>query len=308
VQIHDSGRCNVRFRLVSCEGATVYLDRMGESAESERRRRRRQSNETQRAVMRENHAGGAGLSASALSKIAVWLRTGSATTVSGSIASLPDVLGGLPAEQTTPAARPSVGTSSNGYPIIRWGPSTSLVQPLQAATSNAQKFGFAGWMRTPLSATARQILAIRNGSGSANEDKIQVSVSSSENVNTTVYHPDITGAAQARNASITGSPILDNVWQFLYLGINLTLGTEIVSCVMGLGAVLQSLTFSDSFGTPGGMPTSFNTVTGNLILGANNAAASSLPFTGDWGPNFWFLNNQLTVGELTNMMNFEKPV
>lgn len=245
---------------------------------------------------------GDGFSPSEISAVSAWLRAAPPDTiVTGSgISSLADALGGSPATQGTDANRPPRGAGN----IIQWT-NDSLVYPLQNLINNQlTSGGVAGWLRSPLSAaTLRCIWSPILAAGLASESRLQLSINSVEGLRLDVWHD----AANIRRASTANSVIGDNVWTFVTFEPDLTLATEADQILITVNATPLALTFTNALGTPGAMPAAFLQPTGNGSLGNNAATTGTGPFTGDWGPNIYFLNRQLTALERTNLMGFEVP-
>lgn len=209
------------------------------------------------------------------SHLTAWLRN---SATSGAIASLPDIINVNPAAQATAGLRPTaqadLSISWDGADVLRW--------PITAENwaGGGTAWGIALWVSSSLSNVARQIARIRNAAG-ANAEAISVQVDSLERVNCDVYISD-TAARRGTTSVIVGDavPILLTVEVDL-IG-NPELGVaESDKLIITANEALQTLTFTNPVGS-GSLPALLRSATGDMLLGANNLAATSSPFTGRW--------------------------
>jgi hypothetical protein len=231
-----------------------------------------------------------------------WLRVANATVTGAGVSDLPDMLGGSAATQTTDAARPPLGASGNGLPILQFSGTQWMAHPLQnAVNNNADFLGVGLWLRTPLSAAGRAIYAIRSAAGGASAHRAFWQILSGEDVLVDVNLDN----ANARRLRTAASQIGDNTWQFCVLGIQCSLAGD-ARTIMSIGSTVYTATYS-AVGVAAEMPATLVTPTGDAFLGASSIVPAT-PFTGDMGPNIYFFNRQLTAPELAALMAFEQPV
>ncbi len=75
---------------------------------------------------------------------------------------------------------------------------------------------------------------------------------------------------------------------------------------MTQGSTVYVATYS-AVGVAAEMPATLVAPTGDALIGVGTEALAT-PFTGDMGPNIYFLNRQLTAPELAALAAFEQPV
>jgi hypothetical protein len=226
----------------------------------------------------------------ALGKVSAWLRLSEGTVTGEGYSSVPDLLGGSPAEQTTDARRPVNGASANGLPIATYT-ADFLSWPLGAGNNGAVKWGMAGWFKLANTTGNKQLMTITSTAGGASANKI---------------NPFITGSAMRVDDQVTDrhaqSGTLDTAWHFLTFEVDCSQATEALQVLQSIDTVLQTVSFSSdtAWGAALAVPT------GNALIGAGTTGALT-PFVGSMGPNLYFLNAQLTPAERAILMNFEAP-
>lgn len=227
----------------------------------------------------------------ALGKVSAWLRLAQGTVTGAGYSSIPDMLGGSPAEQSTDARRPVNGASTNGLPIATY--TTQVLQwPLGTGNNGAVKMGMAGWFKLANVTGNKTIATITLVAGGASANKL-LYMANSANLRCDDQTVD-------RHAVSSGT--VDTAWRFLYFGIDASLATEALQVQQAIDGVAQTVSFSSDTA----WSTNLGTPTGNMLIGAGTTAAAS-PFVGSMGPNLFFLNAQLSAAELTILMNFETP-
>jgi hypothetical protein len=184
-----------------------------------------------------------------------------------------------------------VGASANGLPTAVFS-STSVMQwALAANNNNATKLGLACFIK-PTDVVGNKFLAaitLTPGGASANKWRAFVAA------NQLRCDDDITG----RHA-VSGT--VDTAWHFVTFEVDCSQGTEATQVIQSMDAVTQTVSFSSdtAWGANLGTPT------GNMLIGATSAAGGS-PFLGSYGPNFYWLNRQLTAAERSLLSSFEVP-
>jgi hypothetical protein len=237
-----------------------------------------------------------------VSAVVGWLRVANATVTGAGVSSLPDVLGGTAAAQGTDANRPPLGASGNGLPILQFAGTQWLDHAVQSGVNNnAAFFGIAMWLRTPLSAAGRSMYAIRSAAGGASAHRVIWQVLAGEDLLVDVSL-DNSNARRLRTAT---SQVGNNIWSFCSLQIQCSLLAD-ARTIMTQNATVYTTTYS-AVGTAPEMPATLVTPTGDALIGMGTEALAT-PFTGDMGPNLYFLNRQLTAGDLANLRAFEQPV
>jgi hypothetical protein len=223
-----------------------------------------------------------------VSAVSAWLRLAASPTSASKYTSLVDVLGGASA---TPVANgPAAATSTNGLPIatfaaevLQWG--------LSAANNGATKLGFAFWMKLANTTGNKTIVTTTSTSGGASANKFLGFATGSS-----IRCDDQTVDRHAASST------LDTNWHLITMEVDCTQGTEAAKVIHTLDKVSQTVSFSSDTA----WSSTLGTPTGNMLIGASSTAAAS-PFVGSFGPNFYWLNRQLTAGERQILFDFEQP-
>lgn len=221
-----------------------------------------------------------------LSKVSAWLRVANGTVTGAGYSSIPDALGATsPATQSTDANRPVNGTAANGLPIMNLT-DDFLFWPLSAANNGATKNGFACWCKSN-NTGIQNLFVIWNGGGGASAAKADFFVNAS-NLN---YFCE-TGGTAAKSGLMTA-----NTWHFVTCEYDGTQATDAARLLVTVDGTVIGTTNTT-------IPASQPTPTGNAWIGGFSSAQS---WVGSIGPNFFFLNAQLSAAERTALMNFEVP-
>lgn len=236
-----------------------------------------------------------------ISAVIGWLRVAQATVTGSGVSSLPNVLGGSPATQSTDAARPGLGSSGNGLPILQFTGTQFLVHPLQSnVNNNSAFFGMGLWLRSAPTTTARSIYAVRSAAGGASAHRMMWQINSDETV-LADFNLDNSNARRIR----TNAAQAAGGWEFWTLEHQGSLSGD-ARCLQRKDGAQPASTYS-AVGTATEMPATLVTPTGNAFIGSTTTTPTA-PMIGDFGPNIFFFNRQLTAGELTALMAFEQPV
>jgi hypothetical protein len=223
-----------------------------------------------------------------VSAVSAWLRLAASPTSASKYTSWVDVLGGASA---TPVANgPAVATSNNGLPIATFAAEV-LQWALSTANNGATKLGFAFWMKLANTTGNKSIAAITSTSGGASASKFFGFASGSA-----IRCDDQTVDRHAQSGT------LDTGWHLITMEVDCTQGTEAGKVIQTIDKTVQTVSFSSDTA----WSATLGTPTGNMLLGALTTAAAS-PFIGSFGPNFYWLNRQLTAGERQILFDFEQP-
>lgn len=245
-----------------------------------------------------------------------WLRVAQGTVTGSGYSSIPDLLDpSSPAVQSTDARRPTVATSANGLPILALA-SQGMSLPLTSVRNSTTQWGFGTWVKQNGTGSTTHVLVSIDSAGgagaSARKLLAQPATAGLTNLNIFIFNSTSTAA---RRAQITGVLTL-NTWKFVTFEQNLgTGGNETTRSVITVNGVVQTLSFADALGTPGSMPTSMPSPTGNIGLFCQNLSTGSNGFGGNIGPNVFIFGSAMdgaTEGLLTpaarlSLMNFEAP-
>jgi len=245
--------------------------------------------------------------------VSAWLRVARGTITGSGYSSIPDMLDGAnPAVQATDARRPTAATSANGLPILACA-AQLLALPITAARNGTTQIGFGAWVKQ--TGGTFPVLWTMDSAGSAGASARKILTqdgSSPSNLAIVVFNAASTAS---RSGTINGV-LTSNTWKFVTFELNLgTGGAEATRAVITVNTAVQALTFADSTGTPGSMPTSMPAPTGNIGLFAQSFTTGGNGFTGNIGPNIYMFGSAmpgateglLTPAARTALMNFEAP-
>jgi hypothetical protein len=220
------------------------------------------------------------------SPIAAWLRTAQGTVTGSGYSSIPDLLAGTsPAIQTTDTNRPVNGTSANGLPIATYS-NDFLNWPLSAPNNNATKSGFACWAKLTLGGF-QNLFVIWAGGGGASANKLDYFLSGS----------NLQALVEVGGQAALSSFMSSNAWHFVTMEYDGAQATNAARCLCTVDGIVLGTTNT-------AIPASQATPSGNAWIGGFGASQF---LQGSLGPNFWWLNRQLTATERNNLMNFEAP-
>ena len=166
--------------------------------------------------------------------------------------------------------------------------------------NTADKWGFATWVRQPTSALAT-IFGIFNGTNGASARKLFCQLNTSRRVQFGIYINNVDG--RQFNTAINTLPAA-GTWVWVYWLYDSSLGGDANARVhintADIGLTGANLGAGGTIGT-------LVQPTGNGTFGNLSDGVSLQGLNGDIGPNAFFLNDDLTVDEETNLMNFEAP-
>ncbi len=234
-----------------------------------------------------------------LSAVKGWLRLQASAQSGGEWTNWVDILNSNPGAVNA-ARRPAVEASNNNLPIASFVTNDAVSVPLNAAINNqTAKLGWALWVKVGNLAGFNTLLSISTGTAGASVAKLQLFLSSTEAPTIDVYDGTGNGRRFAATAGIT-----QNVWAFIRVRFNGALGGDANGTVF-INGVVQAGTYSN-LGLAV-MPNALPSPTGNLIIGNINDGTASAALTGRIGSNIFFLGDDITAAEESNLMNFEMP-
>jgi hypothetical protein len=204
-----------------------------------------------------------------------------------------------PATQAVAGRQPQEGLSANGLPIATFDGGDTLGWPLAANNNGTTYWGVGFWMRPAAVAGTKFLASISDGSGGASAKKI-IFYQDNANIFLGAYSSGSDGRQGQKNTVFAVG-----TWVFVRASwSSARTGDDRIRIYVN--GVLQTLTFSNL--GAGGLPTDLKSgVTGNLIFGAFNDAATTNPFSGTFGPNIYTFSTDPTAAEETALMNFEAP-
>lgn len=250
---------------------------------------------------------GGGFSPFDVSAITAWLRLADGTITGSGYSSVPDKYASNPAVQGTDANRPPNLNSANALPRADFdGTADHLLWPAAANNNGTSFWGFAAWVEPDVvTAGIRGFLCATPGAS----NKIEV-IRSAADLLVDVYHSQFVSRRGAVAAALSAATKVFLTTEFAADGAN-----EAAQLTITLNASAQTVTFSDSSGTPGAMPAALPTASGNITIGCRNSGGVTGFLDGKIGPNIWILGSRMagaTQGLLTTsarnaLMNFERP-
>ena len=223
-----------------------------------------------------------------LPQLTAWLSWAGATDT-GTL-SVPDLMGGSPATQSNGALKPTISTTANGIQVGTFS-SSVLFLPLSAAINGNTQFGIEFWIKLANISGTKTVATIRNVAGGASADKLALFI--------------IGGVLQTRALAVdrrAQAGGLDTNWRHCYVGIDCGQANEPTQVLLALDGVLQSAFFSSDTA----WPATLGTPTGNMYVGANDAAASG-PLVADIS-DIRFYSGQLSAAEISLLMGFRRPL
>lgn len=233
-----------------------------------------------------------------LAAVTAWLRLSDATIVSSDVSVLPDFINSNPAVQTVAARRPTLALSTgNGVRVMTFATNDCLSWPIGTGNNGLDQKGFAGWCR--IGSSGGMLWSVSNGTLGASAKQTQLQA-----VGGSIAVNNFISGSNGRQGSVA-SAYTAGIWVWLRTMYDSSQSTEATKAKFYVNRSLQTLSFTNlgSGGTLGTLPS----VTGNMLLGNQNNGTASSPFSGDFGPNFYVLNADLTAAQELSLMNFERP-
>lgn len=198
-----------------------------------------------------------------------------------------------------PAAAASAG---NSRPIATYTSANNDAMVRSVTGINqTTKWGFAGWFRQPVSAL-ETVFCIFTGTNGASARKVLCQFTTSRRV---IFGAYISGTDGRMGTTAINALPAAGTWAWVYWLYDSSLGGD-ANIRIRINTVNQAGLTMANIGV-GGTLTTLPAPTGNGIFGNLSDAVSLQGFNGDIGPNAFFLNDDLTVDEETNLMNFEAP-
>lgn len=244
--------------------------------------------------------------------LSAWLRFALGTTDVNGFSSVPDMLNTNPAVQATDGRKPDRVLAANGLPLADFV-LDNLSWPLAASNNATTRYGvFFHMIPDTVSGDEYIFTAWTGNTGGGNAARL-ILARSGTSLQAYVSHASDGSSvrlAQLANVFAAATPVCVG-FEFNPAGAN-----EAAQCVLSKDGVAGSASFSDSGGTPGGMPAALQNPTGNLIIGAfENADVPLLPVDAKIGPNLFVLNaamagvasGLLTPAARLALSNFERP-
>lgn len=238
--------------------------------------------------------------------VVAWLRLQASSQSDGEwTPNIVDVLNaGSPVVQTDTDRRFAVGTSVNGLPTMVSDGSDVHVWPISPALTSTTKLGIMFWVKVGSIAAANQIFfAIFNGAGGASARKIQTGIATS-GLQTSVWVDASTG----RNINSATGLISANTWFNFYMQYDSSRGgdTNVAHYING-SLIAQGANTNIGVGNPLGALVS---ATGNATLGGqtdSDTPGNPILSGGEFGPNIFIFNENLTDSQINNLSAFERP-
>lgn len=239
------------------------------------------------------------------SDLKVWLDINASTHDVNGISSVPDVMGGSPAVQSTNAQKPAFDTSTNGYGIATSVTATAMTLPLSAGIADTTYFGMSLWIRPTNTAASTIFMAVLS-SGGASANRMEIRQNTND-VKWYVYQP---GAIRSVGSVTSRGFFFQNQWRFLsfeYNGAGATEAEKATMKDMGTNfANPMTPTFQDESGTST-MPATLVSATGNMLL-FNRTTAFTGGFQGQIGPDIFFYDpRNMTDAKRIALANYRVP-
>lgn len=241
-----------------------------------------------------------------ISAVSAWLRLQQGTITGSGYSSVPDVLASNPATQGTDASRPPNNNSANSLPIADFdGSNDFLSWPAASNNNGTTYFGFATWFEPDSIADGQKgIICALTGATS----KLELTKNNADLL-VDVNHSQFV----VRRGSFSNAFGLSTK-TFITFEFDGTGANDAAKCTLSLDANPVTVSFSDSSGTPGTMPSAMVSTAGPYTIGARNTTPVG-PFNGKMGPNFYVFGSKmdgatqglLTVDARIALMNFEAP-
>ncbi len=247
------------------------------------------------------------------SALKVWLDV-SQQSDSGTL-TIPDLMGGGSATQTTAGNKPTVSTTSNGLTKLVSGADKWLQLPLSAGINDAAYFGMALWLKatdvTQLNGDLFNVTLSNTGLAAAN--RIRVS-QPQDDLSSLIWLPPAPSSNVRSSRTASARALLQNgVWKFCafeYVGAAATEAERVVYKEAGTPLPPQYLpAFAQAQGTALDTPSTLITTTGNAILLNRSALAS--PTNGFFGETtdwFFYDPRAVTTDMLVAMAQYEVPI
>lgn len=236
-------------------------------------------------------------------KVSGWLRLAASTAVSSEWPTVVDVLNAGSPMTSSGVRIAAVGSSANGLPTMVFDGTDVHLWPLSPAHSSTTKVGI--WFDfKPASVAGFQLLydveaGVSQGGATASRLRLFT------NGTGLVAQAYLTNA-NGRSFSVA-SALTNNTWHRIYLQYDSSRGGD-ANLALFVGGVSLSLTASNigAGGTLGALQVSAGAA---LIGGDSDIDAGSNPIAngGQIGPNIFAFNDNLTAGEIANMLLFEAP-
>lgn len=215
-----------------------------------------------------------------------WLRN---ATFSGNVNSVPDLLGGASAVAGT---HPLTG-NADGTMTCTGSNGQTLLLPLSTATNGTTKWWISMHVRQRTFTNLSDLFNIDSaGGGSASLRKCFCQGTTTGTSSPYEFHVFNVAATQARRGRTTGNPFTIDQWRHVTVELALNLesspgvpAADALRGVMTIDGVVQSLTITDSLGTPGAFPTVMSTPTGSITLFGNAANPGANYLVGDVSRN-----------------------
>ena len=239
-------------------------------------------------------------------KVAAWLRLAASTPNAGEYDAIVDTLASNPTNQADTDRKPAASTAANGLPIATWDATDILVWPLASNNNQTTKFGIACWVNFASVASTNMLYARFNGANGSTQRVIETGVKATGVMFTDVWISTAGGTGRTINSA--ASTVSASAWHHFYMAYDSSLGGDgnVMHFLDGAAVTLGSPANIGAGGTIGVL----QAATGNAFLGAqsdSDTPAAPLSNGTLTGPNFFILNDTLTLAELAALMNFEKP-
>jgi hypothetical protein len=250
-----------------------------------------------------------GFNPQSLGVVGAWFDTAQATNAGSGLAfTLPNLLSSNHATTSTDARKPTISAASNGVPILVCATSCLRI-PLHTAINGATKWGIAFHARITSAAGNPVPFSIDNLDGEASARKIMSQRFGGDCA--TVFNAAGTEGRRGGPAAMWTL----NTWGHFICEVNLASGgVEADRFLWRKDGIPVVSSFADAVGTPGDMPLSMPTPTGNMLIGAQRHATAGNPWVGEYGRHIFIFADAmpgarclLTDVAALALSNFDRP-
>lgn len=244
---------------------------------------------------------------SEVSAVAGWLRLAQGTVTGSGYSNVPDFLnGGNPATQSVDADRPPSALSANSLPIMDLDGSTDFLSwPAAANNNQTVTAGFGFWFKPDVVTGTRGLITSIPGA----TNRVELLQLNGDLV-VDVYISQFVSRRGTKAGVFSAG-----TWYFITWEYNGGGATDADKCTLTINSVVQTLTFSDSSGTPGAMPATLVSTAGPHLIGCRIAASHTGCFDGKFGPHIYSFGSAMigvTQGLLVpaargSLMAYDQP-
>lgn len=225
-----------------------------------------------------------------LGVVGAWFDVAEASDAGAGLAfTVPNQLTANHMTTSTDVQKPVLSTASNGVPIMVASVS-NLVVPLHAAINSATKFWVAFHARLTTLAVLADLLTVISPGASAQKFFLTLNPGGAGiGYNRVIVHQDNVTARRVQTDAGVLFPL--NTWVHVIIEINLDLESSpgvpaaeadrALLCINGVPSA--AVAYADQAGTPGTMPLTMATPTGNLSFLSRRSSDAANPYKGEVG-------------------------